>query len=43
MTSLLSLSTKAPTAATRSEIELLFCCARTHIDSETAKRIRTLL
>ena len=43
MTTLLSLSTKAPTAATRSEIELLFCCARTHTDSETAKRIRTLL
>jgi len=43
MTTLLSLSTKAPTAATRPEIELLFCCARTHIDSEIAERIRTLL
>lgn len=43
MTTLLSLSTKAPTAATRSEVELLFCCARTHIDSEIAERIRTLL
>jgi len=43
MTTLLSLSTKAPTAATRSEVELLFCCARTHINSEIAERIRTLL
>jgi hypothetical protein len=43
MTTLLSLSTKAPTVATRSEVELLFCCARTHIDSEIAERIRTLL
>jgi hypothetical protein len=43
MTTLLSLSTKAPTADTRSEVELLFCCARTHIDSEIAERIRTLL
>jgi hypothetical protein len=43
MTTLLSPSTKAPTAATRSEVELLFCCARTHIDSEIAERIRTLL
>jgi len=43
MTTLLSPSTKAPTAATRSEVELLFCCTRTHIDSEIAERIRTLL
>jgi hypothetical protein len=43
MTTLTQLSTKAPTAATRSEVELLFCCTRTHIDSEIAERIRTLL
>lgn len=43
MTTLLSPSTKAPTTATRSEVELLLCCARTHIDSEIAERIRTLL
>ncbi len=30
-------------ASTRPEIELLLCCARTHIDPATAKRIKTLL
>jgi hypothetical protein len=43
MTTLLSPSTKAPTAGTRPEIELLLCCTQTHIDSEIAERIRTLL
>jgi hypothetical protein len=43
MTTLLSLSTKTPTVSDRPEVELLLCCARTHIDPETAERIRTLL
>jgi hypothetical protein len=43
MTTLTQLSTKAPTLCDRPEVELLLCCARTHIDSETAERIETLL
>ncbi|PHJ66260.1 hypothetical protein VF14_20125 [Nostoc linckia z18] len=32
-----------PIKVKRPEIELLLCCTRTHIDSETAERIKTLL
>lgn len=34
---------KTPVADMRPEVELLLCCARTCIDSETAERIKTLL
>lgn len=43
MTTLLSPSTKAPTAATRPEIELLLCCTRTQINTATAERIKILI
>jgi hypothetical protein len=43
MTTLTQLSTKAPTLCDRPEVELLLCCARTHIEPKTAARIRTLL
>ena len=43
MTTLLPLSTKAPTVSDRPEVELLLCCARTRIEPKTAARIRTLL
>jgi hypothetical protein len=43
MTTLLPLSTKTPTVSDHPEVELLLCCARTHIGPETAARIRTLL
>jgi hypothetical protein len=42
MTTLIQLPSKTP-PANHPEIELLLCCARTHIDSETEKRILTLL
>jgi hypothetical protein len=35
--------TSTPTATISPEIELLLCCARTNIDSETAEHIKTLL
>lgn len=35
--------TNSPGAGTRPEIELLLCCARTHIDTRTAERIKGLL
>lgn len=37
------ITAKTPTADMRPEVELLLCCARTCIDSETAERIKTLL
>lgn len=37
------LSAKAPAAATRPEIELLLCCARTSMDTTTAEQFRILL
>ena len=43
MTTLTQLSTKAPTLCDHPEVELLLCCARTHIEPKTAARIRTLL
>lgn len=43
MTTLMQLSAKAPRVGVRPEVELLLCCARTRIDSETAERIKTLL
>ncbi len=43
MTTLIQRSAKAPTAATRPEVELLLCCARTSVDDATAEHIRTLL
>jgi hypothetical protein len=43
MTTLTQLFTKAPTVSDRPEVELLLCCTRTHIDSEIAERIKTLL
>jgi Uncharacterised nucleotidyltransferase len=42
MTALTQASAKTP-AATRPEIELMLCCARTRIDSATGDRIKTLL
>lgn len=36
-------SAQVPVITTRPEIELLLCCARTHIDLETAQQIRDLL
>ena len=36
-------SAKAPATYTRPEVELLLCCARTCINSETAERIKALL
>ncbi|MEH2349201.1 MAG: nucleotidyltransferase family protein [Nostoc sp.] len=35
--------TQLSTKVSRPEIELLLCCTRTHIDPETAERIKTLL
>jgi len=39
----LAASATLPAACTRSELELLFCCARTCVDPISAKRIRSLL
>ncbi len=43
MANLPQLSSKAATTDTRPEIELIICCARTHIDTVTAERIKLLL
>ena len=37
------LQNSVPAAATRPELELLLCCARTHVDPKTAKRINNLV
>ncbi|MBD2387131.1 nucleotidyltransferase domain-containing protein [Cylindrospermum sp. FACHB-282] len=42
MTTFIQPPTKTP-AATNPEIELLLCCARTHITTETAESIKTLV
>jgi hypothetical protein len=36
-------STESPATDLRPEVELLLCCARTHIDSTNARRIRALV
>jgi hypothetical protein len=43
MTTITQASAKAPMTATRPEVELLLCFARTRIDAKTSERIRTLL
>jgi hypothetical protein len=43
MLALTQTSAQAPTTATPSQVELLLCCARAHIDTTTAERIRMLL
>ncbi len=40
---LLQAAVKKSLVASRPEVELLLCCARTHVDSETAERIIILL
>jgi hypothetical protein len=37
------LSAEVPAADTRPEVQLLLCCARTDVDSESAEQIRSLL
>lgn len=43
MTTSTQVSAREITVATRPEVELLLCCARTYLAPETAARIRTLL